>query len=207
MIRVPTGDATPASIVDTLKAMAGASSKARACFAKGRCVRGTYIPSDRAEEITKSRSFHRRVTRAGALLGGRRQSQHARHRQSRAARIQLQAWGHRPSFRHSHTERPRSLCEDTGANDGVSEGAHSRARRTARSGETQGVLHCQSRDIASDKLHSRPSASRKLCRYHLLGRPRLSRNESAWRDAIHQIQGRPGRQPGCTDRRRSQDEA
>ncbi|MET3332308.1 MULTISPECIES: catalase [Bradyrhizobium] len=57
MIRVPTGGATPASIVDTLKAMAGASPKARARFAKGRCVRGTYIPSDRAEEITKSRSF------------------------------------------------------------------------------------------------------------------------------------------------------
>jgi catalase len=57
MIRVPTGDTTPASIVDTLKAMADASSKARASFAKGRCVRGAYIPSDRAEEITKSRSF------------------------------------------------------------------------------------------------------------------------------------------------------
>jgi catalase len=57
MIQPPTGNATPASIVETLKAMAGASSKARACFAKGRCVRGTYIPSDRAEEITKSRSF------------------------------------------------------------------------------------------------------------------------------------------------------
>ena len=57
MIRVPTGDATPVSIIDTLKAMAGASSKTRPSFAKGRCVRGTYIPSDRAEEITKSRSF------------------------------------------------------------------------------------------------------------------------------------------------------
>jgi catalase len=57
MIRVPTGAATPATIVDTLKAMAGASPKARASFARGRCVRGTYIPSDRAEEITKSRSF------------------------------------------------------------------------------------------------------------------------------------------------------
>jgi catalase len=57
MIRVPTGAATPASIVDTLKTMAGASPKARASFARGRCVRGTYIPSDRAEEITKSRSF------------------------------------------------------------------------------------------------------------------------------------------------------
>ena len=57
MIRVPTGAATPATIVNTLKAMAGASPKARASFARGRCVRGTYIPSDRAEEITKSRSF------------------------------------------------------------------------------------------------------------------------------------------------------
>lgn len=57
MIRVPTGAATPASIVDTLKALASASPKARASFARGRCVRGTYIPSDRAEEITKSRSF------------------------------------------------------------------------------------------------------------------------------------------------------
>ena len=57
MIRVPTGAATPATIVDTLKAMAGASPTARASFARGRGVRGTYIPSDRAEEITKSRSF------------------------------------------------------------------------------------------------------------------------------------------------------
>src|SRR3954452_19414360 len=57
MIRVPTGAATPATIVNTLKAMAGTSPKARASFARGRCVRGTYIPSDRAEEITKSQSF------------------------------------------------------------------------------------------------------------------------------------------------------
>ena len=57
MIQPSTGNATPASIVETLKAMAGAASKARACFAKGCCVRGTYIPSDRAKEITKSRSF------------------------------------------------------------------------------------------------------------------------------------------------------
>ena len=72
MIRVPTGAATPAAIVDAMKAMAGASPKARASFASGRCVRGTYIPSDRADEITKSRSFTSSITRAGALLGGRR---------------------------------------------------------------------------------------------------------------------------------------
>lgn len=57
MIRNPTGGATPGAIVATLKAMTVGSPKARASFARGRCVRGTYIPSDRAEEITKSRSF------------------------------------------------------------------------------------------------------------------------------------------------------
>jgi catalase len=49
--------ATPASIVDALKAVAGDPSKARASFAKGRCVRGTYASSDQAREITRSRSF------------------------------------------------------------------------------------------------------------------------------------------------------
>jgi catalase len=51
------GAPTPASIVDALKAVAGDPPKARASFAKGCCVRGTYTPSDRAAEITKSRSF------------------------------------------------------------------------------------------------------------------------------------------------------
>ncbi|MBR0722645.1 catalase [Bradyrhizobium manausense] len=51
--------ATIAAIVDALKAVAGDSSKVRASFAKGRCVRGTYVPSDRAEEVTRSRSFTR----------------------------------------------------------------------------------------------------------------------------------------------------
>jgi catalase len=55
----PTGAATPASIVDALKAECGHSPKVRASFAKGRCVRGAYIPSDRAEEITRSLSFTR----------------------------------------------------------------------------------------------------------------------------------------------------
>jgi len=49
--------ATAASIVDAMKAVAGSPPKARASFAKGRCVRGTYAPSDQASEITKSRSF------------------------------------------------------------------------------------------------------------------------------------------------------
>jgi catalase len=55
--KFPTAAASPASIVEALKAVAGDPPKVRASFAKGRCVRGTYVPSDRAEEITKSRSF------------------------------------------------------------------------------------------------------------------------------------------------------
>ncbi|WP_256806232.1 catalase family peroxidase [Bradyrhizobium sp. Bra78] len=51
--------ATLVAIVDALKAVAGDPPRERASFAKGRCVRGTYVPSDRAEEITRSRSFTR----------------------------------------------------------------------------------------------------------------------------------------------------
>jgi catalase len=53
----PAGAATPASIVEALKAVAGDPPRVRASFAKGQCVRGTYVPSDWAEDITKSRSF------------------------------------------------------------------------------------------------------------------------------------------------------
>ena len=57
MSKLPAGTATPASIVDALKAVAGHPPKTRASFARGQCVRGTYAASDRAAEITKSRSF------------------------------------------------------------------------------------------------------------------------------------------------------
>ena len=57
MSRLPTGAATPKSIVDALKAATADPRNARADFARGQCVRGTYAASDRAEEITKSRSF------------------------------------------------------------------------------------------------------------------------------------------------------
>ncbi len=40
-----------------MKAAGGSPPKTRASFAKGRCVRGTYAASDRAAEITNSRSF------------------------------------------------------------------------------------------------------------------------------------------------------
>jgi catalase len=55
--RFPTCAASPASIVDALKSVAGAPPKERASFVKRRCVHGIYVLSDRAEEITKSRSF------------------------------------------------------------------------------------------------------------------------------------------------------
>src|SRR5262245_22231319 len=55
----PSGNATPASIVDALKAVTGDPAEPRASFAKGQWVRGTYAPSDQAKEITKSRSFNK----------------------------------------------------------------------------------------------------------------------------------------------------
>jgi len=57
MAESPNDAATPASIVDSLKAVAGNPPKVRASFAKGWCVRGTYTPSDRAGEVTRSQSF------------------------------------------------------------------------------------------------------------------------------------------------------
>lgn len=72
MSQFPTGTATPASIVDALKAVAGNPPKARASFAKGRCVRGTYVPSEQVEEITRSLSFTRpsRVLARFSMGGG-----------------------------------------------------------------------------------------------------------------------------------------
>ncbi|MDA9532067.1 catalase [Bradyrhizobium sp. CCBAU 25338] len=57
MTQPPNGAATPMSVVDVLRAVAGLQPKVRASFCWGRCVRGTYAPSDQAKEITKSRSF------------------------------------------------------------------------------------------------------------------------------------------------------
>ncbi|WP_183235491.1 catalase [Bradyrhizobium sp. CIR18] len=57
MPQFPSGAATPTSVVDALKAVAGLPPKARVSFAWSQCVRGTYTPSHQAEEITRSRSF------------------------------------------------------------------------------------------------------------------------------------------------------
>lgn len=64
--------ATPVAIVDTLQAVAGHPPQARASFAKGQCVHGTYVPSDQAEDITRSPSFTRasRVLARFSLGGG-----------------------------------------------------------------------------------------------------------------------------------------
>ncbi|KRR04597.1 catalase family peroxidase [Bradyrhizobium valentinum] len=72
MSRFSTDAATPASIIEALKAVAGNPPKVRPSFARGRCVRGTYAASDRAAEITKSRSFTRpsRVLARFSLGGG-----------------------------------------------------------------------------------------------------------------------------------------
>ena len=72
MSKLPTGIATPATIVDVLRAVAGQPPKTRASFARGQCVRGTYAASDRAAEITKSRSFTKpsRVLARFSVSGG-----------------------------------------------------------------------------------------------------------------------------------------
>jgi catalase len=70
--KFPRGPASPASIVAAMTAVAGLPPKARASFARGRCVRGTYAPSDQAKEITKSCSFTRpsRVLARFSVEGG-----------------------------------------------------------------------------------------------------------------------------------------
>ncbi|SEB25996.1 catalase family peroxidase [Variovorax sp. YR216] len=66
------GVATPASIVDALKAVAGNPRAARASFAKGVCVRGTYTPSAEAGQVTRSLNFTRsaRVVARFSVGGG-----------------------------------------------------------------------------------------------------------------------------------------
>ena len=115
-----------------IEGVAGNPPKVRASFAKGRCVRGTYAPSDRAAEITRSLSFTQAIARAGALLGGRRLSRNDGTRQPHAARLQLQAWQRRPSLRHPDRKRSGSLCEDARPDARVPRGVHSGTGRQGR---------------------------------------------------------------------------
>ncbi len=57
--------ADPDAIVDALKTNAGNPPQARASFARGHCVAGSYTPAPGAGGITKSASF----TMAGPILG------------------------------------------------------------------------------------------------------------------------------------------
>src|SRR5262249_23124230 len=57
--------ADPIAIATPRKAVAGNPPMARASFAKGHCVSGTYTPSEQAADITRSLSF----TRPGPVLG------------------------------------------------------------------------------------------------------------------------------------------
>ena len=77
--KVPRRHATPAAVVDALKALAGEPPKGRARLARGRCVRGTYAPADRAKEITKSQSFTKpsRVLARFSVGGGNPELAHS----------------------------------------------------------------------------------------------------------------------------------
>ena len=77
--KLPRRHTTPAAVVDALKALAGELPKGRARLARGRCVRGTYAPSDRAKEITKSQSFTKpsRVLARFSVGGGNPELAHS----------------------------------------------------------------------------------------------------------------------------------
>ncbi|MEM5388578.1 catalase family peroxidase [Paraburkholderia phymatum] len=66
------GAATPAAVVDALKAVAGNPKGVRASFAKGICVRGRYTPSEDVSQVTKSVSFNKpaRVLARVSVGGG-----------------------------------------------------------------------------------------------------------------------------------------
>ena len=65
------GHATPITIVDALKTVAGNPPKVRASFAKGQCVRGHFEPTVEAAKITRSASFTRAsVVRGRFSMGG-----------------------------------------------------------------------------------------------------------------------------------------
>jgi catalase len=79
--KFPRNVVTPTSIVDALRAVAGHPPKTRASFASGLCVRGTYVPSDRAAEVTMSRSFTRpsRVLARFSIRGGNPEAADSNH--------------------------------------------------------------------------------------------------------------------------------
>ncbi|VIO66351.1 Catalase-related peroxidase [Bradyrhizobium ivorense] len=97
MPKPPTRTVTPASIVEAMRAPSHGPSDARASFASGQCVRGTYLPSNRASEITKSRSFTTpcRVLGRFAVDGGNSGAADADRRMLHGFSFRLGSNGHR----------------------------------------------------------------------------------------------------------------
>ena len=187
--RFPSGAATPASIVDALKAAAGLRPGTRASFAKGRCVRGTYVPSDQAREITKSRSFTKpsRVLARFSVDGGNPMAANTTSccaaSASGSATMTTARTFSRKALRFILRGRSTRCWRSSQARIPGPDGKPDL-------GEGQGILRRQSRNAASGKLHRCASAAREFCRHDLLGRALLSRDECKGRDALHQVQDR-----------------
>ena len=190
--KFPSRLASPASIVAAMKRVAGLPPKSRASFAKGRCVRGTYAPSDQAKEITKSCSFTKpsRVLARFSVAEG----PDTNYLLLRGFSFRLGSDGERSEIltQSAPVHFARTLDQML---------AFLRARIPGPDGKpdmekVEDILSCQSRDAASGKLHRRASAARKLCLLDLLGRARVSRDEFKRRDTVHQVQGHASRRTG-----------
>ena len=192
MPQLPTGAATPESIVDALKAVAGDPPNARASFAKGRCVRGTYAASDRAEEITKSRSFTKpsRVLARFSVGGGNPDVADTDKFLLRGFSFKLGDDGHRSDIlvQSAPVHFARTLDQMLAflkARIPGPDGKPDMKKVRAFSAANPETLH------QANYIAARPPA-RKFCQHDLLGGARLSRNECERRDAVHQVQGRSG---------------
>ena len=190
MSQFPAVAATPASIVDALKAVAGCRQSARELRQGPMCSRHL-CPVGSGKGDHEIPELHGTIARAGALLGGRRQSRSGGYEQPRTARLQLQA---RQTMNIARTFSRKALPVHFARTlDQML--AFLKARIPGPDGKpglekVKAFSASQSRNAASGKLHRRASAARQLCRHDLLGRARLSRNELERRDAVHQVQGR-----------------
>ena len=140
--RFPSGAATPASIIDALKAAAGLRPGTRASFAWGRCVRGTYAPlirPGRSRNPAASPS-HRACWRASLWTAA------IRRRRTRTSCCAASASGSAAtvSARKFSRKAPRFICQDARSDAGFPCGTHSGTGRQAGLGEGRGILRQQS---------------------------------------------------------------
>ncbi|MGY4365010.1 catalase [Bradyrhizobium sp. LB1.3] len=144
MSELPTPAATPAAIVDALKTVAGNPPKVRASFAKGRCVRGTYTPSDRAAEVTRSLSFTKpsRVLARFSVGGGNPDVADTSNFVLRGFSFRLGDDAHRSDILVESA--PVHFARTLDQMLAFLNGAHSGRGRQARHGEGQGLLRGQS---------------------------------------------------------------